>query len=104
MERKLRLSKQKLREIAHEGLVMRAKSKFSEAELFEWRDRAKVLVKNIAGAPAEFDFEQSYDGAKTINCKKVSGPRSFLFIHARFLKELAQIMDATDLLEGEPKT
>ena len=110
IERKLRLSKQKLRDIAHEGLVMRTKSKFTETDLNEWRDRAIVIVKKIAGAPAEFDFLHCTEGAGVsidtgeINFEKVSGPRVFLYCHANFIKELAREMDATDLIEAESET
>ena len=110
VERKLRLSKQKLREIAHEGLLIRAGSKFSEAKLKDWRERAITIVKNIAGAPAEFDFLHCTEGSgmsadtSEINFEKVAGPRTFLYIHANFIKELAREMDATDLIESEAGT
>lgn len=101
VERRLRLAKQALREIAHKGLLLQIKPGITKADFDKWEAEAIPLVRRFAGEPAEYDF---------VHCKQFMGERDlgsvsqiqdFLRFHARFLKKLARRMDATDVVKCE---
>lgn len=101
VERKLRLMKQEIRKIAHAGLILRAQEKPTHDEALKWQDEAVILVKRIAGVPAEFDFIHCTEGVGKIDLQRTEDVRRYLSVHANYLKELARTMDATDLIEIE---
>jgi len=101
VERKLRLAKQAIRKIAHDGLTLRAQDEPLRTDAEKWCADAIPLVKHFVGEPAQFDFIHCTEGCGPLDLTNTSGIRSYLYIHADHLKELACSMDATDLIEME---
>ncbi len=99
VERKLRLAKQAIRKIVHNGLILRIQKVPSREEAEKWHADAIPLVKRFAGDPAEFDFIHCTEGTGKVALTTISGIRAYLYIHANHLKELARTMDATDIIE-----
>jgi len=99
VERKLRHAKQAIRKTAHTGLILRATETPSREDAEKWCSDAVFLVKRFAGDPAEFDFSNCTEGRGKTDLTTISGIRAYLYIHADHLKELANTMDATDLIE-----
>ena len=101
VERRLRVVKQKIRQAAQQALELRALASPSREKAEQWQAAATSLVKSLVGAPAEFDFLHCTEGTGRSDLGSIGGIRSYLYIHARHLKELAGYMDATDLAEQE---
>lgn len=101
VEHRLRLSKQTIRKLAHEALLIRSKGDPTKEEAMNWVETASPVVKNIAGVPAEFDFKHCLDGTGVTANPRHELIRDYLLIHADYLKDLASSMDSTDLIETE---
>jgi hypothetical protein len=97
----LREVKQQLRAYAHEGLVLREEDIQSKTKAGNWCDRAARFVKETLGDPAEFDFLHSADGAGKIDLDIADDIKRYLYIHSEHLKELAERLLVSDLIQTE---
>ncbi len=101
VERKLRIAKQLIRELAHEGLLLRSNSNPTKKQAIAWVEKAVPIIKKFAGIPAEFDFKNCLEGTSITISPREEDIRKYIYLHARHLKELASSMDATDLIENK---
>ena len=98
VDRKLGQAKKAIRKTAHAGLILRAKKTPSRKDAVNWRADAARLIKRFAGDPAKFDFINCIERAGKIDLTAPQGIRAYLNIHSDHLKELANTIDATDLI------